>query len=88
MVEPRGVLHRQNKHRNWNEHTEKSKWYGWQNKTLRAGLCFARSRTGQLGPNLPNKRAVKTLNEVAYVELVIGGGGDCSALIAWWHRGI
>jgi hypothetical protein len=25
MVEPRGVLHRQNKHRNWNEHTEKSK---------------------------------------------------------------
>jgi hypothetical protein len=68
----------------WN--TKKSRWYGWQNKTLR-GLCFVRSWTGQLGLNLPNKRVVKTLNEVEYVKLGGGGGGgDCSAVIACWQR--
>jgi len=62
----------------------------WQNKTLRAGLCFVRSWRGQLGLNLTNKRTVKPLNKVRGVEL--GGDGkegvgwDCSVLIACWHR--
>ena len=55
---------------------------------MRAGFCFARSRRGQLGLNLPNKRVVKTLNVGGCVELGGDGRGDCSAVIACWHWGV
>jgi hypothetical protein len=62
------------------------RWYRWQNKTLRAGLCFARSWRDQLGLNFPDKRSVTTLNEAGCVEL--GADGGEGGVLLLLHVGI